>query len=361
MHQYSLNGAYCLRTECRNNVSPSYQPRAADVWSLGIVLINMLVFFYRGFARFTSVLINHRDRLYHYNPWTDTKEGECNSFYLFQQQPVNFFMQRFVGMTRPVAEHLANKVFNVLDDPEDDSERISAAEFGIWAKDLPDLLGEHTPSHRRASSTTSLTHGHRISSSIPLSHRLSARQGSDQEAEEQKEEREFRQAWDKGNGGSHPPSSPNDERLEMLATASRALELDLSRVSRAPSIQSPTGSLTRSRGYPFDPAMYASPVAILDRNPPPVPPLPKVHQQPAKPLAPNFAPVPLPPPSDLTTAPSITKTPSKWKLSFGKSSASALGRVSPVEEASPDAPNATSRIMGLDPTAPPSASAEEWP
>jgi len=33
----------CCFTECRNNVAPSYRSRAADVWSLGIVLIDMYV------------------------------------------------------------------------------------------------------------------------------------------------------------------------------------------------------------------------------------------------------------------------------------------------------------------------------
>ncbi|KAJ7502808.1 hypothetical protein B0H11DRAFT_1906655 [Mycena galericulata] len=361
--------------ECRNNVAPSYRPRAADVWSLGIVLINML---------------------YHYNPWTDTKVGACNSFDLFRQSPVNFFMQRFVGMTRPVAEHLANKVFNVLDDPKDDSERISAAEFGIWAKDLPDLLGNQSPGHKRAGSTASLTHGHRISCSIPISHRPSSRQASgtastirtpaiqsrslsragsfgpafetayekpetselstviDQDVEEQEEEREYRELQDqdgreseigtesrspstnkrrkrgarKGKGQSQPPATPKDETLETLAVASQSLAREISRASRASSIRTTSTNARSSisgRGrQPFEPvAMYPVPVSMLSGSIPPTP---------------------------------ITKKPSKWKLSFGKSSAAALERISPVEETSPTADppmsatasNVTSLIMGLN-------------
>jgi serine/threonine protein kinase len=147
--------------ECRNNVAPTYRPRGADVWSLGIVLINML---------------------YHYNPWTDTADGGCSSFATFLRDPVHFFMSRFAGMTRPVADTLANKVFCILDVNDDGSnphapKRMSAQEFGEWSRNLPTLLG--TPAHpmHRTISTGS-TRGHRLSLSIPMSLRPSSRQAS---------------------------------------------------------------------------------------------------------------------------------------------------------------------------------------
>ncbi|KAF9780975.1 hypothetical protein BJ322DRAFT_1011736 [Thelephora terrestris] len=139
--------------ECRNNVAPTYSPRAADVWSLGIVLINML---------------------YHYNPWTDTAEGACTSFELYRQNPINFFMHRFTGMTIPVARFLATRVFCILGDSPDDSPRVSAEEFEIWAKDLPSHFS--VPGHSRAFSISS-THGHPLAAGLPPS-RPASRQAS---------------------------------------------------------------------------------------------------------------------------------------------------------------------------------------
>ena len=82
-------------------------PRAADVWSLGIVLINMCVInaFSVNVSPPIDALLTFRclfvlnDRLYHYNPWTDTTEGACPSFSLFRQNPTHFFLSRFSGMT----------------------------------------------------------------------------------------------------------------------------------------------------------------------------------------------------------------------------------------------------------------------
>ena len=145
-------------TECRNNLAPAYKPRAADVWSLGIVLINMytFLFFFSG-SSFTCVI---SCRLYHYNPWMDTATGECSSFQLYRSNPTNFFMRRFAGMTSSVANFLVENVFCILDDPTDDSQRIGAREFGVWIRDLPTLLGSsqlstHIYAYSRVPSTAS--------------------------------------------------------------------------------------------------------------------------------------------------------------------------------------------------------------
>ncbi|KAL5507490.1 hypothetical protein ACEPAH_6946 [Sanghuangporus vaninii] len=113
--------------ECRNNCAPTYSPRAADVWSLGIVLINML---------------------YHINPWTDTTQGVCPSFSSFLASPEHFFMQRFAGMVPTVASFLCQRVFCILpsDDPADSAgRRVSAREFGRWARELPRLMASEEP------------------------------------------------------------------------------------------------------------------------------------------------------------------------------------------------------------------------
>ncbi|CAE7085633.1 unnamed protein product [Rhizoctonia solani] len=105
--------------ECRNNCAPTYQPRPADVWSLGIVLINML---------------------YHVNPWSDTFEGACPSFTEFRMNPIHFFLSRFAGMTTTVATFLATRVFCIPD-----ANRIDARGLGEWVKDLVKHFGGLEP------------------------------------------------------------------------------------------------------------------------------------------------------------------------------------------------------------------------
>ncbi|KAF8160947.1 hypothetical protein B0H34DRAFT_653731 [Crassisporium funariophilum] len=380
--------------ECRNNVAPTYGPRAADVWSLGIVLINML---------------------YHHNPWTDTAQGVCSSFDLFRRDPVNFFMYRFTGMTKPVAEVLANKVFCILDDPTDDSQRMTAADFGAWAKNLPILLGSHGV-HRTASSSS--TQGHRLSLSIPISHRPISRQPSfstsairtpamparslsrapslepafereelstvmDQDNEDDVDDPEGdveiegmtsrststnkrrKRGARKGKGsGLASPTSTQDDTLVTLAVASQSLAREISMASKSSSHRMGSTKTSSSAGQrvrkPYEPiSMYAMPTALLSST---------------RPIVSSSASSPTPP----VTSPAAavpTKKPSKWKLSFGKASASSLaaaaaaaGRVSPVEEVSPPpsldfsqqarppmsttASNVTNLIMGLSSTAP---------
>ena len=333
--------------------------------------------------------------MYHYNPWTDTAQGACSSFDIFRRDPVNFFLTRFTGMTQSVADVLANDVFCILDDPADDSRRMSAAEFGSWAKNLPALLGGHGM-HRTVSNSS--TQGHRLSLSIPISHKPSSRRSSlstpavrtpamptrslsrapsleppfereglstviDNEDEvldvdipsrsTSNTKRRKRGARKGKTVGAENPIT--DETLVTLAVASQSLAREISRTSKPSSLRtvSTKTSSSTNRRKPFEPvSVYPIPTALLKHTRPPVP----LSTSTAAPPPPAPAPAP------------VTKKPSKWKLSFGKNSASALasaaaaGRVSPLEEASPPASiefthaqpmsaiasNVTSLIKGLD-------------
>ncbi|KAJ3798374.1 hypothetical protein GGU11DRAFT_589011 [Lentinula aff. detonsa] len=355
--------------ECRNNLAPTYRPRAADVWSLGIVLINML---------------------YHCNPWTDTAHGACGSFSQFLRDPVNFFMTRFAGMTQPVAEVLANKVFNVLDDPENDLKRISASGFGTWVRELPDLLADDPKpkkAHQRNVSITSSTQGFSISASTPMSHRPQSRQASasgstairtpaipsrslsrapsfgpayehpaaelstvfDQEIEiEEVETRKYEDREEgtdiiseeglnsrsqsahkrrkrgarKGKGTLTAPATPKDETLATLAVASQSLAREISKTSKLSGRSGQTGSSTSlsasassRRSRPYEPvSMYALPTPLLSSAKPLVSRYPPTSAS-SMPSVPSSAPV--------STSTSNKKS-SKWKLSFGKASAASL-------------------------------------
>lgn len=112
--------------ECRNELGPSYAPKPADVWSLGVVLLNML---------------------FHRNPWTDPIPGNKN-FDGFLDDPVDFLLTRFTGIGREVATYLAERVFTMNVDV-----RVGARDFGVWSRDLPIMIGG-----RKAVSALRLNH-----------------------------------------------------------------------------------------------------------------------------------------------------------------------------------------------------------
>lgn len=322
--------------ECRNNVAPTYSPERSDVWSLGIVLINML---------------------YHYNPWTDTSDGACSSFSLFRAHGAHFFMQRFTGMTWPVAEFLTQRVF-VLPPFDASHMPVTARQFGAWIKDLPTLLCDREPSHRghkRVLSTASSTHGHPLSS-CPPSRRPSSRaalrtplvcsrslsrapsvggvlveEPEDFSRERQDEHNEdddgrSRSTKKRGKRGSRKAlqKTTTDETLQTLAVASQSLAREISLASRGAS-RSSLGIVDLDRN-----ASHASSLARL----------PTVETEAPRPV--------------------VVKKPSKWKLGFG----SGKTIVTPTEEAPAPgtASNVTTLIMGLSqPTLNPSGSLKPSP
>ncbi|CAL1707680.1 unnamed protein product [Somion occarium] len=312
--------------ECRNNIHPTYSPRAADVWSLGIVLINML---------------------YHYNPWSDTTEGICPSFELYLRDPVNFFMTRFTGMTLPVAEFLTKKVFCILEDPKDDSARVAAKEFGRWARDLPVLFNASSHGHagHKRNVSISSTVGYTLAS-VPQSRRPSLRHAPYSGD---------RTSWALG-GSSRAPSQraswAMSRQPSFVGAVLPTLPSQTSQTSSS-SVQIPSSSTASLSGM----QLSASGKSSNSRRPP------ILNTSSANASAAVTTP---------TTPTSISKKPSKWKLGFGKGSQSHSNPPPPPlpssqsenlsnggQSMSTTASNVTNLLMGLN--APPPSTTSHYP
>ncbi|KAH8823059.1 hypothetical protein DL96DRAFT_1532556 [Flagelloscypha sp. PMI_526] len=384
--------------ECRNNVAPSYRTDAADVWSLGIVLINML---------------------YHHNPWTDTSQGVCGSFSLYRSDPVKFFMTRFAGMNRVVAEFLTTKIFCILEDGKGPTGtyRVSAHEFGLWVHGLPDLFAPGPAEavnkrHQRILSTASIDHP--VSSWSQVSHRPDSRNPSinaavrctptirsrsvsrapsavdlydrqdlselsislDQTIEESFSQKHLplpedvldhtiletvspddspspsrsasvnhsRKRSRKGKG-TFTTVRPTPTTLDLLAEASQSLARELSSKSRPPSVLSGTSSRHRLRKASNEPvSLLPAPMVVPSSNPMEPPPLLALATSLSRPKPVTQSPSP--------ALPAIaTKKPPKWKLSIGRTSGApasrspagsshsqTLGRFGPTHPNTPDTP-----------------------
>ncbi|CAG8745907.1 20538_t:CDS:2, partial [Racocetra persica] len=96
--------------ECRNPICESYDPRLADIWSLGIILLNLM---------------------YHRSPWSDPNPTQCKSFASFQVDKPGFLINRFATIPKKVAYFLANRVFCKVEEG-----RIKIEEWMIWCNDM---------------------------------------------------------------------------------------------------------------------------------------------------------------------------------------------------------------------------------
>ena len=208
-------------------------------------------------------------RLYHYNPWSDTAEGACSSFELYLRNPISFFMQRFPGMTMPVAHFLATRVFCILGNAPDDNPRVSAEEFGVWVKDLPAHFlapGPRLPGPKSWQAPIDNTVIERGSSStsppppfargfvenelptIPDNVNEGDFRGEPPEEEVQPDPRESpnvkrRKRGARKNKGKDVQAEQVDLTLETLAETSQALAREISRSSKAPASVTIDGGL----------------------------------------------------------------------------------------------------------------------
>ena len=265
----------------------------------------------------------------------DTVKDGCSSFDLYLSNPTNFFMRRFSGMTLPVANFLVENVFCILDDPTDDSQRIGAREFGVWVRDLPILMAPPQPAthtHSRGPST-----GHPIASA-PASRRPSSRQPSIASGSPRRPPVVLRSLTRNASMGPVLDSDGTDsatlpaldlvldeedeeEQQEPREQEQREAEVR----SSSPSVRSNSNTKRRKRGRKgkgMNPSMdhiqtselLASASETLARE------LSRQTRSASATLQ-TFPDVPPPPPVPVPVSmPTVTKKPSRWKLSyFGKS------------------------------------------
>uniref|UniRef100_A0A1D1YSL5 Negative regulator of sexual conjugation and meiosis n=1 Tax=Anthurium amnicola TaxID=1678845 RepID=A0A1D1YSL5_9ARAE len=94
--------------ECRNPTNDTYNTRLADIWSLGIILLNLL---------------------YRRSPWADPNSEECKTFASFQLDKSSFLTEKFSAMPKSVAQFFASRVFCNAEEG-----RISIEEWKNWCE-----------------------------------------------------------------------------------------------------------------------------------------------------------------------------------------------------------------------------------
>ncbi|KAF8979425.1 hypothetical protein BGZ46_005452 [Entomortierella lignicola] len=110
--------------ECRNGLDTFYDVRMADIWSLGIILINLL---------------------YHRCPWSDPCPHESYNFTEFLRSRVDFLQRRFEDMPGPVARWLGLRAFAFVGPTKFKRRRSrpSIDEWKSWMTDfVPRMLGQ---------------------------------------------------------------------------------------------------------------------------------------------------------------------------------------------------------------------------
>lgn len=101
--------------ECHNPDYPNYDAFQADIWSLGIIFINLF---------------------WHRSPWS-RPDDSCPAYKSFCQNPTDFLLERFDGMSRSVATFLSDRVFC-----SEKKGRVRTAEWRSWCKNLVKLLSD---------------------------------------------------------------------------------------------------------------------------------------------------------------------------------------------------------------------------